>query len=138
MVRHFIYDISTVYLLVINKNVVNNTWSVISYNSCRFQDTGSEKIRVHQVWKFTDLEFFSYLRKLYLKSPVTTVTLLLLVILSVFLLVLIKTSYQNSFLDVFRILLLKYQVFFHLEVQSNYIETHYLHQNKLFQDLFQA
>ena len=51
MVRHFIYYISTVYILInsIDKNVANNTWSVISYNSCRFQDTGLEKIGVHQV-----------------------------------------------------------------------------------------
>ena len=48
MVRHFIYYVFTINLRInsINRNVVDKTWSVISYNSCRFQDTGLEKIGV--------------------------------------------------------------------------------------------
>ena len=49
MDRHFIYYISTIDLLInsINKNVVNKIWSVLSYNSYRSQETGSEKTGVH-------------------------------------------------------------------------------------------
>ena len=140
MVRNFIIFLLSIFLSIVSIKMSIRLSLLLATILLGSRIQGQRKLEYIRFKNSLIIEFFSILRISLLKSPVATVTLLLLhnFVSVFFFLVLVKTSYETSLLDVCSILLLKYQDFFHLEVQSNFIETHYLHQNKLFQNLFQA